>query len=181
MYLKIPLVLILFLIISLSESSFGQNNQSEAENSSIIRDDLSLSEREKIHQTLARWQNSENPEEFSQKLNLPHKGDKILVYIYLEHSKFESEFPSDIELISSSQNILRAFVTSEDLYLLEDLDFVTKITPPELAQSPPIPRVDITEFQPKEENTDFWALILLVLIIIPIIILIKRARKKQNV
>jgi hypothetical protein len=170
MYLQIVIVLLFLLSVSTFELSLGEENQSNSENYSISKETISrVTEIPKIHSILTEWQNSPYPEELAAKLNLPHKENKIAVYIYLEDHKLESELPSNIEVISSSKNFIRAFVTSDELYELEKLDFVNKITPPVLAQTPPIPKVETPEDKPQEEdNSNLWILVPIVLGIVTI-------------
>ena len=63
-------------------------------------------------------------------------------------------------------------MTSDELYELEKLDFVNKITPPVLAQTPPIPKVEVPEDQPQEENnSNLWILVPIVLGIVIVLVL----------
>lgn len=173
MYLQIMIVLMVLLFFPISEMTLGEKNQPSSENYSISNEKITrATESSKIHQILTEWQNSANPDEFAVQQNLAHKENKIAVYIYLKDTKFESELDSKIEVISSSKNILRAFVTSDELYELEKLDFVNKITPPVLAQTPPIPKVEVPEDQPQEENnSNLWILVPIVLGIMIVLVL----------
>jgi len=63
-----------------------------------------------------------------------------------------SKIPSEIEVTASDEKIIVAFVSSEQLDTLEELDFVERVTPPDFARTPPIPQVEIPETQTTEEN-----------------------------
>ena len=109
MHILISIVLMFLLVFPITEMTLGEKNQTNSENYSISRENnSSTTESTKIHQTLVEWKNSNNPEEFASQFNIPHKDNKIIVYIYLENTKFTSDIPSEIEVISSSQNIIRA-------------------------------------------------------------------------
>ena len=182
MHILISIVLMFLMVFPITEMTLGEKNQTNSENYSISRENTSnTTESTKIHQTLVEWKNSNNPEEFASQFNIPHKDNKIIVYIYLENAKFTSDIPSEIEVISSSENIVRAFVTPNDLYELENLDFVKRITLPELAQTPPIPKVDVPQDQPKKQgNSNLWILIPILLIIAVIAVIIKTRKKTDS-
>jgi hypothetical protein len=191
------IVLTILLIFPASQMALGEEHQTNSENYLISREYTGeVSETTKIHQTLVRWANSDNPEEFANQFGIPHKEGKVAVYIYLKDAEISSEIISELEIISSGKNIIRAFVTSDELYELEKLDFVTRITPPDIAQTPPIPKVEIPQTpqdplldQPPEQIQDqfldlpqeqkisnLWILVLGGLAIAAIIVIIYRKK-----
>jgi hypothetical protein len=154
---------------------FGDTNQSSIE-TPIIREDLTL-ENGKIHYLITKWQISDNPAEFAQKYNLPYDNGKILVYIYLENPETISEIPSTIIIQSFYDDIVLAFVTSEDLYQLERLDFIQRITPPDQAQNLPISEEDISKEETQIQNQydiPLLGLIVVMGVIVTILILKKK-------
>jgi hypothetical protein len=154
---------------------FGETNQSGIK-PPIYREDLNP-ENGKIHHLISKWQTSDNPAEFAKKYNLSHDDGKILVYIYLENPETISKIPSTISIQSSYDEIVLAFVTSEDLHQLERLDFIQKITPPDLAQNLPISEVDASKEETPIQN-QYDIPLLGVIMVIGVIIAILVLKKK---
>ncbi len=148
--------LAIFLLFLLFMQNLGgiqaENTDSNLKDFSIPIEEFRSSSSSKIHSILIQWQLSENPNEFAKENNLSYTENKIGVYIYLENAKSRSKIPSEITIIASDKKILVAFVSSEQLDKLEELDFIQRITPPDLARTPPIPQVKIPESQTTEEN-----------------------------
>ena len=156
----------------------AQNAESNLENSSLPIEKFRLSSNSKIHSILIQWQLSENPNEFAKENNLSYTENKIGVYIYLESVESRSKIPNEITIAASDEKILVAFVSSEQLDKLEELDFIQRITPPDLARTHPIPQVEIPQSQTLEENRNDYLLWIVFGGIIIIAIGIFKKRKK---
>jgi hypothetical protein len=115
----------------------------------------------KIHPIVTNWQKSEDPDKFAQQNNLFHENGTIGVYIHLTNKEFQASIASETKIMSSYGKTIYALVTSEQLDDLSKLDYVEKITPPDLARTPPIPKpVQETLIQEESQN-DYLLLIIL--------------------
>jgi hypothetical protein len=182
MAFSVWIVLTLAIFLPIISVTFAETNQSEIDQS-ISREERRFFENEKTHYLIAQWQTAEDPIRFAQENRLVFHDDKIAVYIYLENSDLISEVPSNIEIKRSDRNKITAFVTSEQIFQLETLDFVQKITPPELAQTPPIPKMK--ELKPQIDqktppNFQLWILFLILSIIVSFVIIMKTKRKNVH-
>ncbi len=148
--------LAIFLLYLLFMQNLGgiqaENVESNLENSSTPIEQFRSPSNSKIHPLLIQWQLSLTPNEFAKENNLSYNENKIGVYIYLDNFDSLSKIPSEIEVTASDEKIIVAFVSSEQLDTLEELDFVERVTPPDFARTPPIPQVEIPETQTTEEN-----------------------------
>ncbi len=147
--------LVIFLLFLLFIQNLGdihaENVESNLKNFSAPIEEFRSSSSSKIHSILIKWQLSENPNEFAKENQLSFAENKIQVYIYLESPESRSQIPPEITVTAFNEKILVAFVNSEQLDKLEELDFVKRITPPDLARTT-IPQVEIPEIQTLEEN-----------------------------
>ena len=84
----------------------------------------------------------------------------------------------DITITAFDEKILVAFVSSKQLDKLEELDFIERVTPPDLARTPPIPQVKIPESQTTGENQYDYLLWLVIGGIVFITVGIFKKRKK---
>jgi len=102
----------------------------------IIKIDPSLRSpgSEKIDGRLIQWQSSPTPQFFAEQNNLKTSEDKVSVYIYLDSYESISKLPNDIDVLITSDNIAVAFLSSNQINQLAQLDFVERITPPILAR-----------------------------------------------
>ena len=159
----------------------AENTESNLENFSAPIEEFRSSSNTKIHSILIQWQTSENPNEFAKENNLLYTENKIGVYIYLESVESRSKIPHEITIDAFDEKILVAFVSSEQLDTLEELNFIERITPPDLARTPPIPQVEIPESQTLEENRNDYLLWLVIggFVIITIGILKRRKKLKD--
>jgi hypothetical protein len=130
----------------------AENTESSSKNFSAPIEEFRSSSSSKIHSILIQWQISENPNEFAKENNLLYTTNKIGVYIYLESAESRTKIPHEITVTGFDEKILVAFVSSEQLDKLEELDFIERITPPDLARTPLIPQVENPETQTREEN-----------------------------
>ena len=89
---------------------------------------------EKIDNMLIQWQSSPTPQFFAEQNNLRTSDDKVSVYIYLDSYESVSKLPNDIDVLITSDNIAVAFLSSNQINQLAQLDFVERITPPILAK-----------------------------------------------
>lgn len=99
----------------------------------------------KVHPIILQWQSSQNPDEFAKENNLILRDGKISVYLYLNDSKAISKISDIVNVISLDGKIAVAFVDSENISLLENSQYVTRITPPEMTRNPPIPQIEPIE------------------------------------
>ncbi len=176
--------LVIFLLFLLFMQNLGgiqaETAESNLKNFSATIEEFRSSSSSKIHSILIQWQLSENPNEFAKENNLSYTENKIGVYIYLESVESRSKIPNEITIAASDEKILVAFVSSEQLDKLEELDFIERVTPPDLARTPPIPQVKIPESQTTEENEYDYLLWLVIGGIVIITVGIFKKRKKLN-
>jgi len=174
-------LLFLFFMQNLGGTEAENAEESNLKNFSTPIEEFRSSSNSKTHSILIQWQLSENPNEFAKENNLSYTENKIRVYIYLENAKSRSKIPSEITIIASDKKILVAFVSSEQLDKLEELDFIQRVTPPDLARTPPIPQVEIPENQTLEEDRNDYLLWLVIggIVIIAIGIFKKRKTLKD--
>ena len=175
--------LAIFLLYLLFMQNLGGIQAENAEESNLKNfstpiEEFRSSSNSKIHSILIQWQLSEDPNEFAKENNLSYTENKIGVYIYLESVESRSKIPNEIIIAASDEKILVAFVSSEQLDELNDLNFVERITPPDLVRTPPIPQVEIPENQTLEKNQYDYLLWLIIGGIVIIAIGIFRKRKK---
>ena len=174
--------LVIFLLFLLFMQNLGdihaENEESNLENFSATIEEFRSSSSSKIHSILIKWQTSENPNEFAKENNLLYNENKIGVYIYLESAESLSKIPKEITISAFDEKIIAAFVSSEQLDKLEELDFIERVTPPDLARTPPIPQVKIPESQTTGENQYDYLLWLVLGGIVIIAIGIFKKRKK---
>jgi len=97
---------------------------------------------EKIDSILIQWQSSPTPQFFAEQNNLRTSEDKVSVYIYLDSYESVSKIPNDIDVLLTSDNIAVAFLSSNQINQLAQLDFVEQISLPIKARIPPIPILD---------------------------------------
>lgn len=149
-------VLAIFLSILFFMQNLGdiqaENTESSLENFSVPIEEFRSSSSSKIHSILIKWQTSENPNEFAKENNLLYSENKIGVYIYLESAESLSKIPPEITITAFDEKTVAAFVSSKQLDELDDLNFVKRITPPDLARTLPLPKVEIPESQATKEN-----------------------------
>ena len=157
---------------------YAEIEKSNLENSSLPIEEFRSSSSSKIHSILLKWQTSENPNEFAKENNLSFRENKIGVYIYLESAESISKIPNEITITAFDEKIIVAFVNSDELDKLEELDFIERITPPDLVRTPPIPKVEIAESQIPEEKLNDYLLWIIIVGIIVITIVIFKNRKK---
>jgi len=156
----------------------AENTESSLENFSAPIEEFRSSSSSKIHSILIKWQTSENPHEFAKENNLLYKENKIGVYIYLESAESLSKIPKEITITAFDKKIVAAFVSSEQLDNLEELDFIERITPPDLARTPTNPQEVIPQSQTIEENEYDYLLWLVLGGIVIIAIGVFKKRKK---
>jgi hypothetical protein len=168
-----------FLIfVPIIEISFAESNQSNTE-PTVSKDIIRSSANAKIHYLLTEWQNSVNPAEFAKEHDLPYIDGKIPVYIYLNDPESSLKLPSEIETIEFDGNKVTAFVNSEELYQLEKLELIEKITPPDRVQKLSESKVPKSHAQKNGQDSNLWILGLIAIIITAIVIL-KKAKKQKN-
>jgi len=131
----IPFVLLSIILISLYNVEYGfsqtrEESSSDSEKFVKTHPELRSSQSLKIHSLLFEWQSSSTPEVFARNNNLSVSDNKIQVYIYLDSADSIVNIPQDIDVIDSNENIAVAFVSSEQINQLAQLDFVVKISLP---------------------------------------------------
>ena len=131
----------------------------------------------KIHPTIAEWQSSTEPETYALSRSLSFSDNKIAVYIHLDSKESISNLPNDVEVLSSDENIVLAFLSSSQIDQLSQLDFVERIAPPPITRNPPIP-------SQLEDNTTSMTLTITIAVVVAItvaIFAIARTRRKKMV
>jgi len=93
----------------------------------------------KINSVILEWMSSSNLKSFAEDNSLIFSDNKIQVYVYLDSANSIANIPQNIDVIGSDDNIVVAFVNSEQINQLAQLDFVEQISPPIRATIPPIP------------------------------------------
>ena len=91
-----------------------------------IPDDYSV----KIAELIQQWQASPNPATFALENVLQYSDGKIRVYIYLDSYESVTNLPNDIDFLVSSDNIVVAFLDSQEINQIAKLDFVQRIELP---------------------------------------------------
>ena len=167
----------LLLVIILPIEIYAENIEPT---SPISKETTDNSQTSKIHPILIKWQASENPEKFAQENNLTHKENAIGVYIYLSDKEFQSFISSEVNVMSSYDKTVFAFVTSEQLDELGNLDFVEKITLPDLAQTPPVPKPPPQTQIQEDDKIDYFLLIVMGVIAVGIVIALKYKTTKSK-
>ena len=134
----------------------------------------------KISPILLKWQSSENKDEFAKTNGLLYREGTIQVYVYLANEEFLSRIKSEINVVASDANIVVAYVSPEQLDTLENLDYVERITTPDLARTPPIPQIVTKETIEPEEKNDLSIPILVIVIILSSITFSVYLHKKRT-
>ena len=137
----------------------------------------------KIQPILIQWQQAENQSEFAQINNIPTIDEKIKIYIYLDNKEMREKLPPEITVTGFDGNLVGALVTADDLYTLDKLDYIQKVTVPVLAQTPPIPQIENQDSDVYKDNkfdSTYWVFILVAVIFLAIIIIKKRKTLKTN-
>src|SRR3989344_5334504 len=111
----------------LASSDAERDDNTEKSNSIFVFSD-------KISPTLNQWQSSSDPVVFAQENNLTYSADSILVYIYLDSNDSILKIPQNIEITSSADNIVVAFLDSRQITQAAQLDFVARIDLPVMAK-----------------------------------------------
>jgi len=173
--------LVIFLLFLLFIQNLGgiqaETAESNLKNFSAPIEEFRSSSNSKIHSILIKWQTSENPDEFAKENNLSYTENKIGVYIYLKNTDSRSRIPHEITVTAFDEKILVAFVSSAQLDKLEKLDFIERVTPPDLARTSSIPKAEIPQSQTLEENQYGYLLWLVIVGIVIITIGIFKKRK----
>ena len=131
-------ILALFLVFLVTQNSgtiYAQNMESDLENTSTPLEKFRSTSNSKIHPILIQWQLSDNPNEFAKENKLSYTENKIGVYIYLDNAESRSKIPSEITVTAFDEKMAVAFVSSGQLDKLEELDFIERVTPPDLART----------------------------------------------
>lgn len=176
----LAIFLFLLLFIQNVDGIYAENTESNSEKAPI-KESRSSSD-SKIHSILIRWQTSENPDEFAKENDLSYKENKIKVYIYLESVESRFKIPSDITVAAFDEKIAVAFVSSKQLDKLDDLDFVERVTPPDLARFFPSPQVEIRKTQTQEENQYDYLVWIAIggIVILATITMLKKRQKSRD-
>jgi len=120
----------IFLLLVLTSSYYVNEGFSERTNSTKSDSGFKSPERSKIHPIITEWKSSTQPQVFASENNLQYSDGKIRVYLYLDDAESVSKLPTDIDLQSSSDNIVAAYVDGRQITQLSQLDFVQRIEPP---------------------------------------------------
>ena len=162
--------------LSFSETEGFSQTREEIGSEQFIKThpELRSSALEKIHKQIIEWKSSSNPEVYARNNNLIFSDNKIQVYIYLDSTKSIVNIPQDIDVIGSDENIAVAFVSSEQINQLAQLDFVEQISPPILATISPIP---ISQEDNENENSTLIGIGVVIAIVIIVGVIYSKKRK----
>jgi len=170
----------LLLFVQNNGTIHAENTESNLENPSVFIEEFRSSSKSKIHPLLIQWQLSETPNEFAKENHLTYAENKIGVYIYLESVKSRPKIPPEITVTAFDEKIIVAFVSSKQLDKLKELDFVERVTPPDLARFLSLP-TEIPETKTPEVNQyNFLVWIVIGGIVIFIIATFKKRQKSPN-
>ena len=133
----------------------------------------------KISNILLKWQSSENPDEFAKINGLLYKDGTVQIYIHLTDEEFLWEIPPEINVVASDQKIAVTYVTPQQLDIFENLDFVERVSLPDLAITPPIPQIAIPE-KIQEEKIDFTLMIIISILVVIITIFVINLQRKRT-
>jgi hypothetical protein len=143
----------------------------------------------KIIPLIQNWQFSTDKEEFAEKNNMSYQDDELLVYIYMDSQDSLSKLPQGIEVTSSADNIVVAYLDSRQITEVSQLDFVQRIDLPIEAVTPPPSPPEPFPLQPEEFNDveetvsvnyEYLIIIAIAIIIAALIISTKRKRSQQS-
>ena len=152
-------------------SQTREESSSDSEKFVKTHPELRSSQSLKIDSLLFEWQSSSTPEVFARNNDISVSDNKIQVYIYLDSADSIVNIPQDIDVIDSNENIAVAFVSSEQINQLAQLDFVVKISPPLRASF---------SISQEGDGNDNFALIGIGIIIAVIIGVIYSKKRKEN-
>ena len=169
------LFLLFFVMLVHFDPGFAQNDEF------IIKDRASFS---KIDPILQSWQNSDNPNEFAENNGFLHKEGKIQVYIHLASEESILQIPSEINVMAIDGKIIVAFVDTEQLDELEKKEFIERITPPDLARTPPLPIIEPSsklKFELVDYDTGFFLVVFSIILILIFTAVFFQKRRKHRV
>jgi len=150
-------------------------------NSNLNSETGRISSNSKIHPMLLKWQLSDNPTEFAKNNGMLYEENTVQVYIYLTNQEFLNQISSEVNIVSSDQNIAVAYVNSKQLDQLETLDYVERVTLPDLARTPPIPQIMPKNQTLEKDLPNFNLFGVIVITIIGIITIVIFLRKKAKI
>jgi len=180
MNFRILIFFLLLLIVQNINTIHAENEESNSEKAPI--EEFGSTSGSKIHPTLVKWQTSENPDEFAEENNLSVNKNKVAVYIHLESAESRSQIPPEINVMAFDEKIALAFVSPEQLDELDNLDFVERVTPPDLVRFFPLPQGETPETQTLEENRYDYLVWIAIggIVIFTIIAILKKRQKLHN-
>jgi hypothetical protein len=82
--------------------------------------------------------------------------------------------------MSSYEKTVFAFVTSEQLDKLDNLDFVEKVTLPDLARTPPVPKPTPPNQIQEEDKTGYLLWVVIGVIAVGIVVALKYKTSKSS-
>ena len=146
----------------------------------LEKSDSKLAIFDKISPVLTQWQSSSDPEIFAQENGLTYANGKISVYIYLDSAESISQLPQNIEITSSADNTVVAFLDSRQITQVSQFGFVQRIGLPVMAESSPIPIVNDEILNSKEKLQSYDLYYAIIPIIAAIIIIAYFLKRKQS-
>lgn len=172
---RILLVFTFLIIINTIVDSYGERDVT------IEKTNLKIDIFRKIDSVIQKWQSSADPVAFAQENNLAYSDVKIRVYIYLDKPESISKLPQEINVTSSADNIVSAYLDSQQITQTAQMDFVQRIGLPILATHPPIP-AEISNDNGKSVLSEYsyYAIIIAVSAIIAGIVFFAKRRNKKS-
>ncbi|MDH3384829.1 MAG: S8 family serine peptidase, partial [Nitrosopumilus sp.] len=135
-------IFVILLILSLSIGTISTVSFAQVENednSPLSLGDISSLEEiktkyedisPKISHRILDLINSDNPIDTSQKIGVSFENNQMILYVYVNSPENLQDIPSDIEILSSSDNIIVVRVNDQQITQLSQLDFVQRIDVP---------------------------------------------------
>jgi len=106
----------------------------------------------KVHPLIAKWQSASNQEEFANANALAYSDGKISVYIHLDNANSISQISEKIDVRASDENIAVAFVSSNQIDQLIEMDFVERIKLPDMARMSSLQNETMMAVEEEEED-----------------------------
>ena len=130
----------------------------------------------KVDPTIAKWQLAPDQEEFAKTNGLVYSQGKISVYVYLDNESSIPKLSSVINVTATDGNIAVVKATSDEITNLAKLDFVVRISAPNMAR----PLQIVTRVPPGQDNTAILILVPAIIITLLILWLALRHRKHKS-
>lgn len=109
----------------------------------------------KIDPLIVQWQLASDPEQFAKANGLSYSEGKISVYVYLDNQSSIPKLSAAVNVSATDGNIAVVKATSDEITNLDKLDFVQRISVPDIAR----PLQNVTRVQQEQDNTQIAILV----------------------